>query len=161
MSAVPASWLGWAGHGRRPQVTTTHETRRRIAWRRRMSCVASTRHCFVRRRRTLVELALVFVLGNAQQAGQACVHLLHHQPARRTDGTNENEAESGVCSAVGARRISFSDHAIATSNHGVEGVLCSVRSQQPWSLELELEEDRVPHPYFHQRSMLLRAPGRY
>jgi hypothetical protein len=150
-----------AGHGQRPQVTT-HETRRRIASRRRMSCVASTRHCFVRRRRTLVELALVlFWATQQQQAGQACVHLLHHQPARRTDGTNENEAESGVSSAVGARRISFSDHAIATSNHGVEGVLCSVRSQQPWSLELELEEDRVPHPYFHQRSMLLRAPGRY
>jgi hypothetical protein len=141
-----------AGHGQRPQVTT-HETRRRIASRRRMSCVASTRHCFVRRRRTLVELALVLFWAT-QQAGQACVHLLHHQPARRT-GLTKTKRKAGCPPQWGLAESLFR---ITQSPPVI--MECSVRSQ-PWSLDGELEEDRVPHPYFHQRSMLLRAPGRY
>jgi hypothetical protein len=58
------------------------------------------------------------VLGNA--TGRPGMRPPPPPPAGPPDGTNENEAESGVSSAVGARRISFSDHAIATSNHGVQ-----------------------------------------
>ena len=59
----------------------------------------------------------------------------------RPDGTNENEVESGVSSAVGGSPNLFSDHAIAiaTSNHGGQGVCTGVLlqhacrcSSQPW-----------------------------
>ena len=72
----------------------------------------------------------------------------------RPDGTNENEVESGVSSAVGGSPNLFSDHAIviATSNHGGHrgGWVVCLRSMHAASLAALQERVRassVFHPY--------------